>query len=304
MASPETIDQKTNRSYLESGLQPSVGGITPIRNVQVAKKFDPQERRGGIQNNVVSNAQITKKEGQGIPSEGSMQSEAASSSYQASGGKSVRNSSAKKAQPIPSGQPSFRQTGGAVGRMKNLAGKGGSLGTDIRARMKATTVNTTIWSWGIQSWLFFQLPFALLSLVFLMAAVTIDEIKKFAVPGKDDGWIATSIKTVVGGVADAISWTLSTVGAGLNALFGFDITGISFDGFFVAFWLVVMMFGIFVLLVIYLMYKIALLEPFSGRGAGAKHGAFLLALIGYSLPVLNLVPWFIFWTLAVWRYPK
>lgn len=40
------------------------------------------------------------------------------------------------------------------------------------------------------------------------------------------------------------------------------------------------------------------------EGANMKMGAFLLAVIGYFLPILNLFPWALVWALVVLRYPN
>lgn len=313
MASPETIDQKTNRSYLESGLQPSVGRITPIRNVQVEKKFDPKERRGGKQANKASGVSMQvagasmQVVGKGTSAAGEAIAKAGDSLSSTRYGKAVGTQLSTAGTSVSNMGKSVNQVGRTMDRTGRRVSKGSlakSFATSSVARAKATTVNTSIWAWGVPAWLFFQLPLALLSLAFLMAAALVDEITKLVDPKKDDGWIVSSLKTAVGAVGDFASWVVGGVGTVLEGVFGFDPTVVDFDGFFVALWLIVMMFGLFILMAIYLIYKLALLEPLSGNGSGAKHGAFLIAFIGYSLPVLNLVPWFIFWTIAVWRYPK
>jgi hypothetical protein len=326
MASPETIDQKTNRSYLESGLQPSVGGITQVRNVQTSRTYNPQERRGGNQIRNATNKTIglvdfvdshtSSRSKKSLVKRLNKESEddlikqaieevrkdVQIAKYTQRISKQLESlhdadfdemSFEDLLEQLPPGAQKALKKRGIIGKIFLML-----------AYRKAFRLNMFIWSWGTFSWKFFQLPFALLSLAFLMAAVLVDEITKLVKPENDDGWIVSALKTTVGAVGDFASWVVGGVGKVLEGVFGFDPTLVDFAGFFVALWLLVMVFGIFVLFIIYLIYTISFLRPLSGDGAGAKYGTLLIALIGYSIPVLNLFPWFILWTLAVLRHPK
>lgn len=316
MASLETRDQQTNRSYLESGFQPFVGGVTPIRNVQVFNKKDPHERRGGDQTRKAASASMQvagtsmQVAGKGVSLAGSVATRAGVALSSTGVGAVVGVPLAAAGTAASVSGKMINTTGKTVSRAgknvhqtKNVV-KGLAAGKDIAAKMKATTVTTSIWAWNIPAWLFFQLPLALLSLVFLLSAVLVDEITKLVAAEEDDGLLVSALKTAVGAVGDFVSWVIGGVGAVLEGIFGFDPTTVDFTGFFVALWLIVMLFGFFILLVIYLIYTISLLHPLSGTGSGTKYSALLIAIIGYSIPLLNLFPWFIFWTLAIWRYPK
>lgn len=179
--------------------------------------------------------------------------------------------------------------------------KGGKLSTakSALARGRVTTLNTWIWSAGAATYVF-QLIFGILSLVFLGLAVAIESFIATLNPTKEDGFITTFLKDTAGFLLDVITW----VGSKVFEVFKIDISILNPTNIFLMTYMLVLAYGIFVLFAIYLIYKISFLNPLSGRGAGMKKGAFLLALVGYSIPILNIFPWFIFWTMAVWRYPK
>lgn len=168
------------------------------------------------------------------------------------------------------------------------------------SKVRVTSVNTGIWSWGIFSWLIFQLPFALLSIVFLGLAGLVDSLTSSTQTNKSGDFVGFIAK----GVAYGFSTLKKAVAATVNLITGFDINLLNPENFFMLTYMVVFFFGMFTLLLIYIIYKLAFLHPLSGRGAGMKKGFLLLAIIGYSVPILNLIPWFIFWTMAVWWRPR
>lgn len=165
------------------------------------------------------------------------------------------------------------------------------------ARLRATSANIGIWSWGGFSYLFFQLPIAILSLVFLGLAMVIDTLFKNLEPTANEAGL---IETVLNKI---VIFTM-TIAEKISSLLGFDITIVNPANFFAVTYLLVLAYGLIVLLTIYFIYKISFLRPLSGKGGGRKLGLFLLALVGYSVPVLNLWPWFLPWTIAVWWDPK
>lgn len=180
-----------------------------------------------------------------------------------------------------------------------------SLPKNVLAQVKAKSVSARIWSWGIYSWLFFQLPFAVLGLAFIVLAASVEGVVTSVTDVKqDDGLIVSLAKGALNVVTDAAVSAAKFVNDKVLGLFDIDLTSFNPASVFLIPYGIVLAYGIFLLLLIYLIYKLSFLEPLSGNGGGVKKGAFLLALIGYSIPGLNLFPWFIFWTMAVMRYPK
>jgi hypothetical protein len=58
------------------------------------------------------------------------------------------------------------------------------------------------------------------------------------------------------------------------------------------------------LLAIGIIYTMTGQKAFSGEGAGGKNVMFILALLGYTIPILNILPLFFFWTLMVLKNPR
>jgi len=50
--------------------------------------------------------------------------------------------------------------------------------------------------------------------------------------------------------------------------------------------------------------KLVTLHPLMGRGKGLKTGTFILAVVLYAIPLLNMIPWIMFWAWTVKIYPK
>lgn len=174
-----------------------------------------------------------------------------------------------------------------------------SVVTTNLARARALSRNIGIWSWGGFSYIF-QLIFGILSVLFFVIAGAIDAMTGVLKVKADDGAITSGIKTTITTVSDflydAATVVLDSVGLNIGALQPVN--------YFIITYMLVFAYGMILLLSIYLIYKISLLNPLSGQGGGWKIGAFLLALVGYSVPFLNLLPWFIPWTLVVLWKPK
>ena len=152
-------------------------------------------------------------------------------------------------------------------------------------------------AWVTFWYLSFQLPLAFVSTAGLGMAYAVQE---FFTLNKIEGEITLPdrVLSMVG------EFALSTF-AVINEISSY-LFGISFDPmilFIVPFALIFLL-GIFQLILVWFIYSFAGIKSLSGRAAGAKNTLFLLAGIGYALPILNLFPLIILWMLVVWRYPK
>lgn len=169
------------------------------------------------------------------------------------------------------------------------------------AKARVTGINAWVWSWGLWSWGLFQLPLAILSVVFMALTETIYQLYlDLETQTNDEGLIEQVVEGAVIGtmsILEKISNLLSTA-------LGFDLSDLNPANFFMLTYLVVLLFGWFTLMLIYFQYKIAFLHPTSGKGSSVKLGMLILAIVGYAIPILNIFPWFIFWTMSVWWYPK
>ena len=66
----------------------------------------------------------------------------------------------------------------------------------------------------------------------------------------------------------------------------------------------VFLIGLATLVAMAVIYSLNRVNCFFGEGVSLKVPAFCLAVVFYMLPFVSLFPWFLFWALAVWRYPK
>jgi hypothetical protein len=153
-------------------------------------------------------------------------------------------------------------------------------------KARASTVNTSALSWQVPLWLFLQLPFAIMSVIAMGVVAAVDNITS------GEGGILSWIASKALKAADTIAKT-----------FGIDFSHIALD-----LWLMTMVFvlavGLLSMLFMCLFYLMSGMRPLSGEGAGLKIGMFLLAIIGYSTPLLNMFPFIILWMVAVWWYPR
>ena len=115
--------------------------------------------------------------------------------------------------------------------------------------------------------------------------------------GEGDGFFVTIGKTIITGVTSLL--------AGIVDYFlrFFDIDPNIVGGLFIMTHLIVMVIGWGTLFTAAFMYKGTGSNPIFGDGL-AKAGTFLLALICYAIPFVNIFPWFFIWTLTVAKSPK
>ncbi len=146
---------------------------------------------------------------------------------------------------------------------------------------RAARVNGSILSWV--TWTYpAQLVFALLGLVVLGLASGAESVA-------NSNFVFKAIADFANSVTDLVA--------------GFQIADVAF-GIYMVTYVVVLGLGIITLMSIYLQYTLSLLKPFSGEKGSLKLGIFLLAFIGYALPIANLFPWAILFMAVVWKYPR
>jgi hypothetical protein len=180
--------------------------------------------------------------------------------------------------------------------------------SDTTARIRA--IRTSLWLWGIGGVIhtFVILPFAILSLFALTVAAVFEKAKDLIAADSSDGiitgvlkWFGRSALEVVGFAGQSLAWVV-------NKLTGWDPSSLAKlvdpGSWFMAFFAVSFFFALFTLGIIYFSYTFSRTNPLGGKGSGLKMGTLLLCLIGYFIPVLNLFPWFFFWTWAVIKSPN
>jgi hypothetical protein len=171
---------------------------------------------------------------------------------------------------------------------KNKAGR--KLGKSF-ARARVSTANVWITSWAVFWYLTFQLPIAVISVAGLgMAYAVLQLISKIT----EDGGIFSIFGSFITGVTTKLL-------AAAKYIFG-----IEFDPtlLFLIPFLLVFLLGLFQLILTWFMYSTVRINSLSGQAAGAKVTLFIIALVGYAIPILNLFPLIFLWMVVVWIYPK
>jgi F0F1-type ATP synthase assembly protein I len=185
----------------------------------------------------------------------------------------------------------------------------------VLAQTRASAVNVGIMTWLVPSYIFVQLPFAVINITFFgIAAFTqnvIDSVSKAA----DGSIIAKTFVFVLSGIGGFLAKAFKVFSDGVKDLTGIDIAGIV-DGMveglqvfaptnmYMATLGFMLLYALLVLLSMGLLYKLNRINPLWGDGSMVKISAFLGCLIGYILPFFNLFPWAVFWAVAVWKNPK
>lgn len=168
------------------------------------------------------------------------------------------------------------------------------------ARVGVGRVNLTAWAIGGSTWFFIQLPMAAISFIGFMATGAAATLATYVTYSGDNA--------VLQGLQGALSFVTTGYFGLLNAaskeLLNFDFAEVNPISFFLITYYVILGYMFILFFSLYLLYKLMGAEPFFGQGSGLKIGTFYLAIIGYSFPIINLLPWFIPWTIAVWKYPK
>ena len=289
MAAPQPINERFNDSYSEAGLQPATGQVRKIRFGEDKAANDPTIRRTKVEynpdfqaaaaNDATYNKKITKKVQKNVSDQGAP--------------KKILPAFTKKQ------------------RLKREAAKGGAAGKaaemklTMKARARATRVNIPIFTWGAYAWLFFQLPVAVLSFLALIATIAFyDLIDTITGVTENDGVVLATAKELAGVVINKGSEIVTAASVLFKKFTGIDFSLFTLENLFFITYATIFAWGMLVLMLMYLLYKLAILEPLGGKGSGLKMGMLLLCIIGYSLPIFNIFPWHMAWAGSVWIKPN
>jgi hypothetical protein len=263
-----TTDKQFRAEYAKKGLQPS-----SLRDKQTRQTYEPIEQIGS---DVMTKEELEQEMAEQQAMEQGMIDQSNESST------SVPPPSAAKS---PDNEAAFKAK-------RKLS------------RLKAKGLNKAFLSTGLFVWLIFQVPIALLgTIVFLVAAAVGGILDEVSTVDPDDSFFTIAGKTIAKATVTVVGGALGYANKLIDNVFGVDLSSVA-DAFFGAIYIVLMGYAIILLFTIYLVYKMASLHPLSGEKAGLKIGVFILAIVGYSVPILNLFPWFLAWTSVVGRWPK
>jgi hypothetical protein len=285
------IASQFNQQYDEAGLQPSVGsrasqaydkvrqfGVSSTRVTGVAM------RRGG--KNMSRSGTKLMRTGAALSRSGAgaVVGVPLMAAGAALGGAGAANQSAGK-----------RVTSSAQGTKKLLRAKGiGDTKTTIKKHVRATRVNFTVLSIAAPIWFTVQLPIAL-GAIFALGVAALGEEAAVAI-------LNGPVTSILYSGYDAITNGLESVtGINFNLLETWSSVG---QVLFGALTMLVFLIGAFTLFTMAVMYTFSGVNCFMGEHAAFKMVTFIIAMLGYLMPILNILPWFILWGIVVWRYPK
>ena len=164
----------------------------------------------------------------------------------------------------------------------------------LAARMRVSTANAWIGSWAMFWYLTFQMPLAVMSAAGLgmayaamLAAETITKIPFIGGAMYEFGKIVLQFSSDI--IAGA-----------------FKLFGINFDPLllFITPFALVFLLGLMQLILTWFMYTAMRIKSLSGTAGGLKGLMFIVAGIGYAVPILNLFPLIFLWMIVVWIHPK
>jgi hypothetical protein len=162
------------------------------------------------------------------------------------------------------------------------------------------SITLSIWTWGFFIWLWFQVPITIMSIVFMAMTEVLYQMFATTSAAADD-------KGIVSMAVDSLTYLVSSISKVANEfvkLFGFDFNVLNPANGFMLTHLLLIFVGWGMLLVIGIIYTMTGQKAFSGTGAGGKNAMFILAFVGYAIPIFNILPLFFFWTLMVLKNPR
>lgn len=175
------------------------------------------------------------------------------------------------------------------------------------------TNRAAVYPWAFPLYFFVQTFFAFASLFFYIVAGAIYATFDIIEQRDSDGFLTGAVKFVIRGAAKVAGSAFDALSGAINKVFNIDIsdflTTLDPTGLFFFFSFFVFVIGLVTLGTIAFIYLLTPgVNPFGGKGSGAKFGTFMFAFIGYAatliIPLAGLFPWFFVWTFTVARYPK
>jgi len=324
----EPTSDRFNADYANrTSIRPSVGGVQQPRNVEVIHRKMPSKGRGRkvartsgrVAGRVIqATGKVTGLASKGITRAGAALSstglgaivgvplialgatgQVASKGVELAG-KGINKASGGKTKKRPLGKKS------RLGKKSHSKGSmiGKISGTDS-GRIRAIKVTMRIFWPMLTLYLFVFLPLGIIGIITAGMKMAVDSFFSKNVTASDAGFFTRLADAIINLAAGAVNTVTGALDAITTYLFDFNITTL-FDPttYFLITYTLLLFVAMLQLLIIYLVYKLARLEPIGGKGSGLKHSMLLLAIIGYSIPLLNIIPWVGFWLLAIIKNPK
>ena len=286
-----TNEEFSNSSYNNDPRlsQPS-SGARQIRNVQTDKTYDPDKRRGGREERAASTWGASMKVGEDKADERKKEQQRT----QAEGIRSVAAVQYQNAGQGAQTRKSIVSMGKKIRRKKGRGLKSGAGGVAGRS------VTLSIWSWGFFIWMWFQVPITIMSIVFMAMTEAIYQFSISLEPTVADGMVVAVGKKILDISLDVTAWFAGKI----FEVFNIDIELLNPANVFMLTHILLVFVGWGMLLTMGIIYTMTGQKAFSGQGASGKNAMFILAFIGYALPIFNILPLFFFWTLMVLKNPR
>jgi len=146
-----------------------------------------------------------------------------------------------------------------------------------------------LWSsaWAFNTWLFVQLPLAVISAIGLGIWYYLDYLRF----GNDQAWW----EAILGAIAN-------TFGEAIFIVFGWDLESLTAI-FFLAY-IALIFFALLTIFITIIGFAATFCRPLSGKMSSLKWATLLLCIVGYMTPGLNLFPWILLYIWVVALYPR
>lgn len=291
MAYSTTDEQFNDTAYAGAGLQPSVGERATIA-------YEKSKQFGNTATRVTSIG--LRKGGKGMQRSGNKMIKTGAALSRTGAGAAIgvpmmAAGAVMRGAGVGNSNSGKRMSRGATEGKKLLRVRGiKDIRKNIKGMVSATRVNMTTLSFATPIWFSIQLPIALMAIMALGLAGAGEGVVNTLMEGK--------FTSIIYGIYDGATNVVEGV-TGINLNIIENWTGFS-NVLFGGLTMVVFFIGIFTLGFMAAMYTLSGVHCFMGKHAVLKSGTFIFALLGYLMPVLNILPWFMLWGIVVWRYPK
>jgi hypothetical protein len=176
---------------------------------------------------------------------------------------------------------------GGLGRITKavLPGKAGSYVAATEEAVELLPIIGTIW-------LTFQVPMAIMSTVALGLAAIFAKTKELAESNPITGVLWT-----IG------SWAISGLDYVMDSVFGFKVSDFAPDKFLLLFVAITAFIVWIQFLIVGITYVLSGIPSLDGKASTLKHVTVIGGLVGGAIPILNFIPWAMFWVLVVTANP-
>lgn len=320
MATPRPINERVTNSYEQyAAIRPARGGI---RNVSVERKNNTERTAARAAGTTLQATgvtmqgvgKVTKVAGRGAVRAGAALSSTGIGAVVGVPLSAVGGAAIVGGKVLDSSGKVVRRAGKAVSKKAKprLKNRIESIKSEIKSQIKAASVTASIWSWAVPLWLTVQLPFAIIGVVMFGIASLSSELSglaaEFVEKDVNDNVVLSTLKFTGRLYGQSVDFFADSVNGAIARFTGYDIQAfldiVNPTNLYLVTVFIMLAYAFILFLAISFLYVLAGMNPILGRGAAAKILFVILFFVGYFLPLANMLPWFMPWTIAVLRHPK